>query len=125
MTQRTDFRIAGLLALSTVFAVPAIHAQNAAPMTGPEQTAVSQPASPPSPQAETAPAEKKSWAELDVDKNGIIEKAEAADSTSLLAVFDQADANADGSLTGEEYIAYLATKDQKQDDAPPTDKPEK
>ena len=97
MTQRSEFRFAGLLALSAVLAAPSIHAQSTAPMTDPAQTPASQPASP-SPQAEAAPA-RKTWADLDIDKNGNLDKAEAGGAPSLQAVFDQADANADGSLT--------------------------
>jgi EF hand len=120
MTQRSYFRF-GLLALSAVLAAPAIHAQSTAPTTDPAQTAASQPASP-SPQAEAMPA-KKTWADLDIDKNGNLDKTEAAGAPSLQAVFDQADVNADGALTGEEYRTYLAANAQMQGDAPPTDKP--
>lgn len=123
MTQRSEFRFAGLLALSAVLAAPSIHAQSTAPMTDPAQTPASQPASP-SPQAEAAPA-RKTWADLDIDKNGNLDKAEAGGAPSLQAVFDQADANADGSLTGDEYKTYLAANGQKQDAATPTGKPKK
>ena len=127
MTQRSDFRFPGLLALSAILAAPAIHAQNTAPTTDPAQASASQPATP-SPQAEAAPA-KKTWAELDIDKNGNLDKAEAGGAPSLQAVFDQVDANADGSLTGEEYKTFLAANgqhgSQKQDAAPPMGKPKK
>jgi hypothetical protein len=128
MTRRSEFRFAGLLALTAVLAAPAIHAQSTASTTDPSQTApaqaaASQPASPSS-QAEAAPA-RKTWADLDIDKNGNLDKAEAGGAPSLQAVFDQADANADGSLTGDEYKTYLAANDQKQDGAPPTGKPKK
>lgn len=123
MTQRSEFRFAGLLALSAVLAAPAVHAQSTAPTTDPAQTAASQPASP-SPQAEAAPA-RKTWADLDIDKNGNLDKAEAVAAPSLQAVFDQADANADGSLTGDEYKTYLAANSQKHDAATPTGKPKK
>lgn len=123
MTQRSEFRFAGLLALSAVLAAPSIHAQSTAPMTDSAQTPASQPASP-SPQTEATPA-RKTWADLDIDKNGNLDKAEAGGAPSLQAVFDQADANADGSLTGDEYKTYLAANSQKQDAATPTGKPKK
>jgi EF hand len=112
MTQRIDVRLMGLLALSAAFAAPAAFAQDAKPATA-AQTTASQPASP-APQSDAAPA-KKTWAELDTDKDGNLNKAEAASVPSLQAVFDQADANADGALSGEEYKTYLAMNGHGQD----------
>jgi EF hand len=112
MTQRSEFRFAGLLALAAMLAAPTLYAQSTAPTTDPAQTAASQPASP-APQAEAVPA-KKTWADLDIDKNGNLDKAEAGGAPSLQAVFDQADANADGALTGEEYKTYLAANGQQE-----------
>jgi len=51
---------------------------------------------------------KKSWADVDADKNGNLSKAEASAVPSLGQVFDKADVNADGSLTADEYKAYVA-----------------
>lgn len=57
--------------------------------------------------AAAAPA-KKSWSDVDADKNGALTKAEAVVVPALGKVFDQADGNADGSLTTAEYKAYVA-----------------
>jgi hypothetical protein len=51
---------------------------------------------------------KKSWADVDVDKDGNLSKAEASAVPSLGQVFDKADSNADGSLSADEYKAYVA-----------------
>jgi hypothetical protein len=122
MTQHIDFRLMGLLALSAAFAAPAAFAQSTTPTSDPAQTAASQPASP-APQAEAS--SKKTWTELDTDKDGNLNKTEASSIPSLQAVFDQADANADGALTGDEYKSYLAMNGQGKDAAQPTGKPKK
>jgi hypothetical protein len=63
---------------------------------------------------------KKSWADVDMDKDGKLSKTEAASVPALGQVFDQADADADGSLTADEYKSYVAkvqggeNKDGKQ-----------
>lgn len=61
---------------------------------------------------------KKSWSDVDLDKDGNLSKAEASSVAALGQVFDQADGNADGSLTPDEYKAYLAKSqgDQTQQD---------
>ncbi|MDI9238630.1 EF-hand domain-containing protein [Lysobacter sp. LF1] len=51
---------------------------------------------------------KKSWADVDLDKNGSLSKTEASAVPALGQVFDQADADADGALTADEYKAYVA-----------------
>ena len=51
---------------------------------------------------------KKSWSDVDTDKNGSLSKSEASSVPALGQVFDQADADADGSLTADEYKAYVA-----------------
>jgi hypothetical protein len=51
---------------------------------------------------------KKSWADVDTDKDGKLTKAEAGTVPALAHVFDKADGNADGALTAEEYKAYAA-----------------
>ena len=56
---------------------------------------------------------KKSWADVDADKDGNLSKAEAAAVPALGQVFDQADSNADGSLTADEYKAYVKTQENK------------
>lgn len=68
-------------------------------------TAVAQDATPQA--AQTAPA-KTAWEDLDVNKDGNLSKEETAPSPALQQVFEKADSNADGALTGDEYRTYLA-----------------
>jgi hypothetical protein len=51
---------------------------------------------------------KKSWADVDLDKDGSLSKAEASAVPSLGQVFDKADGNADGALSADEYKAYVS-----------------
>jgi hypothetical protein len=105
MNKTSTFRLTGLLALATVIAAPAAFAQDATTTTTDQaQAAQSQPATPATP----AEPGKKTWADLDVNKDGNLDKTEAAPIPTLQAVFDTADTNADGALTGEEYKTYLA-----------------
>ena len=48
--------------------------------------------------------------ELDADKDGSLSKTEASAMEALAAVFDKADADANGSRTGAEYKAYVAAQ---------------
>ena len=59
-----------------------------------------------------APASAKAtnWSDLDTDHNGSLSKTEAGALDSLSNVFDSADANKDGTLTADEYRAYLKTQ---------------
>ncbi|MEQ1514434.1 MAG: EF-hand domain-containing protein [Lysobacteraceae bacterium] len=127
MTKQIDLRLTGLLALSAALAAPLSFAQNTTPTADAAQdaaqTAAGQPASP-APQSDAAPA-KKTWADLDTDKDGNLNKAEAATIPSLQAVFDQADANADGALSGDEYKTYLAMNGQGKDAGQTSGKPKK
>lgn len=106
MKQRIDIRAPFLIALAAAFATPAF-AQNAdaAQTQDPQAQAQST-----QDQGATAAATPKStrWSDLDADKDGSLSKSEADAVPSLGAVFDKADANADGALTGEEYKAYVA-----------------
>ncbi len=105
MNKTSTFRLTGLLALATAIAAPAAFAQDSTTTTTDQaQAAQSQPATPATP---TEPG-KKTWADLDVNKDGNLDKTEAAPIPTLQAVFDSADTNADGALTGEEYKTYLA-----------------
>lgn len=102
MNKTSTFRLTGLLALATAIAAPAAFAQDSTTTTTDQaQAAQSQPATPAEPG-------KKTWADLDVNKDGNLDKTEAAPIPTLQAVFDTADTNADGALTGEEYKTYLA-----------------
>ena len=51
---------------------------------------------------------KKSWVDVDADKDGSLSRAEASTVPALAQVFDQADADADGTLTADEYKAHVA-----------------
>lgn len=57
---------------------------------------------------------KKSWADVDADKSGSLSKAEASSVPALAQVFDQADTNADGSLSPDEYKAYVKASKSKK-----------
>ena len=59
------------------------------------------------PKSNAAP-KKMNWSDLDTDKNGSLSVTEAASVQSLAKAFTEADANADGQLTQDEYKAYLA-----------------
>ena len=72
-------------------------------------------ASPPVPTTATSgartpatPASKTSWSELDADGNGTLSAGEAGGVQSLSKVFVQADADANGELSQDEYKAWLA-----------------
>ena len=107
MNKTSQFRLTGLLALATAIAAPAAFAQDSTPPTDQAQAAQSQPATPATPATPAEPG-KKTWADLDVNKDGNLDKTEAAPIPTLQAVFEAADTNADGALTGEEYKNYLA-----------------
>jgi hypothetical protein len=111
MTPRNNLRFLGLMALSAAFAAPMAFAQNSGTSADPANPAAAQPATPASPADPAAPA-KKTWSDLDINKDGSLDKNEAANIPSLQTVFDQADANADGALTGDEYKRYLASNGQ-------------
>lgn len=120
MTQRIDLRLTGLLALTAALAAPATFAQSTTATEDAAQTATTQPATS-MPQSDAAPA-KKTWADLDTDKDGNLNKSEVATIPSLEAVFDQADANADGALSGDEYKTYLAANGTGKGTQPPKPK---
>lgn len=49
----------------------------------------------------------QTWASLDTDGNGTINKTESQANAGLAQVFDQADANKDGELSPDEYKAFV------------------
>lgn len=106
MKQKIDMRAPLLIALATAFAAPAF-AQSAEP-TQAQQDAPPEAAQPAAAQPATDASKALRWSDLDKNKDGKLSKSEAQPVQSLSAVFDQADANADGALTGDEYKAYLA-----------------
>lgn len=103
----------GLVALGSALVMPMAFAQSeAAPAA--TQDPAAQSASPaeqgaaPAAATPTPDAKKVTWADLDADKDGTLSKTEAAPLASLSQVFDQADSDADGKLTADEYKAYVA-----------------
>lgn len=77
------------------------------PAAAAQDATAATPATPATP-ADPATPQKKNWSDLDVDKNGSLSVTEAASVQSLAKAFTEADANADGQLTQDEYKAYLA-----------------
>ena len=89
------------VALATVFAAPALaqYSKPAATATKTDTTTTTT----------TTTTANATWADLDTNKDGNLSKDEAAKNVAMAAIFDKADANADGILTGDEYRAYSAT----------------
>lgn len=107
MKQKIDMRAPLLLALASAFAAPAF--AQSADAAQERQDAAPPMAQPSTPQpADAAAAKTLRWSDLDTNKDGKLSKAEAKPVQSLSEVFDSADANADGALSGDEYKAYLA-----------------
>lgn len=94
-------------ALAAVMAAPVAFAQTSPPASTQSSDAAAQDAAA-APAGTAAAPQKKSWSDVDTDKNGSLSKSEAATVPALGQVFDQADADADGSLTADEYKAYVA-----------------
>ncbi|MFP7723033.1 EF-hand domain-containing protein [Lysobacter sp. A3-1-A15] len=92
---------AALLAtvIAMVLAAPAAFAQDpGAPPSEPTAAA-----------ATTAPEDRKlGWADVDSNQDGNVGKDESAAVPALGQVFDQADVDADGQLTPQEYQAFVA-----------------
>lgn len=88
-------------ALVAVLSAPFAFAQTATPEA--QDPAAASAAAP----ASGAPA-KKSWSDVDTDKNGSLSKSEASSVPALSQVFEQADSDANGALTADEYKAYVA-----------------
>ena len=62
----------------------------------------------PTQSTQSATQGKQGWADVDTDGDGASSKQEAAANAGLSQVFDQADANADGSLSADEYKAFVS-----------------
>lgn len=106
----TNKPLAGLIALGAALVMPMAFAQTtpttddaATPQTAP--TGQTQP-------APTAEPKQVTWADLDTDKDGSLTKTEVATVPALNQVFDQADADADGKLTADEYKAFASKEAQ-------------
>ncbi|MFK3647229.1 EF-hand domain-containing protein [Lysobacter enzymogenes] len=98
------------LALTAALATPMAFAQSATEQAPPGGDAAATAAQDPA-AATAAPApsaQKKSWADVDTDKSGNLSKGEAAAVPALSQVFEQADSDANGQLTPDEYKNYVA-----------------
>ena len=93
------------VAVAMIVAAPAFAQYSNPPATKPATTTTTTTTT-------TTPA-NATWADLDANKDGDLSKDEAGKNAAMAAIFDKADANADGILTGDEYRAYSA--------APPAD----
>lgn len=111
MTRSNRTSLSALLILSAACAMPLAFAQETPPTseTGAQPTQTTTDAATPA-----TTTSRKNWSDLDVDKNGSLSKDEASSVPSLQAVFDQADSNGDGALTGEEYKTWLASNGKGQ-----------
>lgn len=101
--------IALSVALASALALPMAFAQTT-PTTG-DAMQSTPPTTQPTDPTQAAPAaepQQVTWADLDTDKDGSLSKTEVATVPELTQVFDQADADADGKLTAEEYKAFAA-----------------
>lgn len=71
--------------------------------------------------AQNAPPAKasgeKTWTELDGNNNGTLSNTEAQAMPTLAKIFTDADANADGELTQDEYKAWVASNTNNNDAA--------
>ncbi|MEP6633549.1 MAG: EF-hand domain-containing protein [Luteimonas sp.] len=100
-----------LIALGSALAMPVAFAQDAAAKQDSMQAAPTTTEQAPPAAEQAAPAndaKKVTWADLDADKDGSLSKSEAAQLASLSQVFDQADTDANGKLTADEYKAFVA-----------------
>jgi hypothetical protein len=102
-------------------AAPTTEAQSATPTAQDATNAATQAATGTQNEAMSSTSEPKkvNWSDLDANKNGTLSASEAASVSTLAKAFGEADANADGELTQDEYKAYLAAA--KPADAPKSD----
>lgn len=91
------------LALVASLAAPLAFAQDATTETAPPAEQA-----PPVTEANVTAPQALSWNDVDINQDGVLNQTEAAAVPSLMEVFAEADANADGSLTPEEYQSYVA-----------------
>jgi Ca2+-binding EF-hand superfamily protein len=113
-------RMIPLMALTATLAAPLAFAQSTTPQSAEPQSTEQAPpdaAATQSAPAEQSQAKAKTWADVDTDKDGKISKSESASEPAVGQIFEQADADKDGSLTTDEYKAYIA----KANGAPKSD----
>ena len=118
MKNNTRKPLIALAALSAALAMPLAFAQEKTEDAAAQaQTQQSEPTAEqatgsstqsPTQSTQSATQGKQGWAYVDTDGDGAISKQEAATNAGLSQVFDQADANADGSLSADEYKAFVS-----------------
>ncbi len=111
MTNNNRKPLIALVALSAALAMPLAVAQEKAEdaaQAHTEQAATGSATTPTQSTDAAATQAKQGWADVDTNGDGNISKEEAAANPGLSQVFDQADANADGSLTADEYKAFVS-----------------
>ncbi|HRN62708.1 MAG TPA: EF-hand domain-containing protein [Luteimonas sp.] len=100
----------GMIALGAALAMPMAFAQEANTEAPPQDQEPAQSTAP------AATGQPLTWADLDVDGNGTLSRAEAGNVPSLAQAFDEADADKDGELTPDEYKAFAAKASAEQPD---------
>jgi len=117
MTKNTRTPLIALVALSAALAMPLAFAQEKTEDAATQQAQQTEPTTDqatgsatqsPTQSTQSAADGKQGWADVDTNGDGNISKEEAAANPGLSQVFDQADANADGSLTADEYKAFVS-----------------
>ena len=117
MKNNTRKPLIALAALSAALAMPLAWAQEKTEDAAQQQTQQSEPTAEqatgsavqnPTQSTQSAAQGKQGWADVDTDGDGAISEQEAAANAGLSQVFDQADANADGSLSADEYKAFVS-----------------
>lgn len=113
MTKNNRKPLIALVALSAALAMPLAFAQEqaeeATQQTEPTaEQATGAATETPTQSTQSAAQGQQGWAEVDTDGDGAISKQEAAANPGLSQVFDQADADADGKLTADEYKAFVS-----------------
>jgi len=100
-------KLAGLIALGAALVMPMAFAQTT-PTTDDSAMQSASPTPQAQPAAPAAEPKQVTWADLDSDKDGNLTKTEVATVPALSQVFDQADADANGKLTAEEYKMFAS-----------------
>lgn len=95
------------LAIVASLAAPLAFAQDASTDATTDAATQAAPTQQPTDAGAAAP-QNLSWNDVDADKDGALSQAEAVAVPELVEVFVEADADADGSLTAEEYQTYVA-----------------
>jgi hypothetical protein len=101
------------LVLGMIAATPLAFAQQETPTTGGQNPSPTSDAAGQPPARSSDGGQGLSWADLDADGNGNLSKQEAQRHAGLSNVFAEADADADGELTADEYRGYIQEQQGK------------